>query len=60
MDKVDAVRGFLEAALVREVEAAVEVEPPKRDPVESVAGAVAKRLLGAAAAEVAAALVRLG
>lgn len=52
MDKVDAVRGFFVAALVRAVEAAVEVELPKRDPVERVAGAVAKS--GAAAAEVAA------
>lgn len=59
MDKVEAVRGFFEAALVRVVEAAVE-DPPKRDPVERVEGAVAKRL-GAAAAEVAAVeVVRLG
>ena len=55
---MDAVSGFFEAVLVRAVEAAVEVELPKRDPVERVKGAFAKRVLGAAAAEVAA--VRLG
>lgn len=60
VDKVEAVRGFFEAALVRAVEAAVEVDPPKKDPVDRVEGADAKRL-GAAAAEVAAVeAVRLG